>query len=106
MFCYQCEQTAQGSGCTNFGVCGKSPEVADLQDLLIHVAKGISMYAHRARALGASDEEIDSFVIESLFTTVTNVNFDEDRMEQMIRKAEKIRKRLEIFTSMQQRKRE
>ena len=93
MFCYQCEQTAQGSGCTNFGVCGKSPEVADLQDLLIHVAKGISMYAHRARALGASDEEIDSFVIESLFTTVTNVNFDEDRMEQMIRKAEKIRKK-------------
>ncbi|MEN2997320.1 MAG: hydroxylamine reductase [Acetomicrobium sp.] len=93
MFCYQCEQTAQGSGCTNFGVCGKSPEVADLQDLLIHVAKGISMYAHGARALGASDEEIDSFVIESLFTTVTNVNFDEDRMEQMIRKAEKIREK-------------
>ncbi len=91
MFCYQCEQTAQGSGCTNFGVCGKSPEVADLQDLLIHVTKGISMYAHRARALGVSDQEIDSFVVEALFTTVTNVNFDEERMEQMIRRAEIIR---------------
>ncbi|NLG94253.1 MAG: hydroxylamine reductase, partial [Acetomicrobium flavidum] len=91
MFCYQCEQTAQGSGCTNFGVCGKSPEVADLQDLLIYVTKGISIYAHRARALGVSDQEIDSFVVEALFTTVTNVNFDEERMEQMIRRAEIIR---------------
>ncbi|MGB3996293.1 MAG: hydroxylamine reductase [Acetomicrobium sp.] len=91
MFCYQCEQTAQGSGCTNFGVCGKSPEVSDLQDLLIHITKGISMYAHRARSLEASDPEVDSFVVEALFTTVTNVNFDEERMEQMIRRAENMR---------------
>ena len=93
MFCYQCEQTAQGSGCTNFGVCGKSPEVSDLQDLLIHITKGISMYAHRARSLEASDPEVDSFVVEALFTTVTNVNFDEERMEQMIRRAENMRDR-------------
>jgi hydroxylamine reductase len=93
MFCYQCEQTAKGTGCTTFGVCGKSPEVSDLQDLLIHITKGISMYAHRARVLGAKDPEVDSFVLEALFTTVTNVNFDEERMEWMIRRAESMRKK-------------
>ena len=93
MFCYQCEQTAKGTGCTVFGVCGKSPEVSDLQDLLIHVTKGISMYAHRARALGVKDPEVDSFVLEALFTTVTNVNFDEERMEWMIRRAEDMREK-------------
>jgi len=76
MFCYQCEQTAKGSGCTIKGVCGKDPQTAALQDLLIYVTKGISMYAHRARALGAKDKEIDVFVIKALFTTITNVNFD------------------------------
>lgn len=93
MFCYQCEQTAKGTGCTTFGVCGKSPEVSDLQDLLIHVTKGVSMYAHRARALGVKDPEVDSFVLEALFTTVTNVNFDEERMEWMIRRAEDMREK-------------
>jgi hydroxylamine reductase len=91
MFCYQCEQTAKGTGCTAFGVCGKSPEVADLQDLLLHVTKGISMYAHRARQLGAIDKSVDVFVVESLFTTITNVNFDEARMEELIRKAGEVR---------------
>lgn len=93
MFCYQCEQTAQGKGCTAWGVCGKSPEVADLQDLLVHVTKGISMYAHRARQLGLKDRGIDTFVIESLFTTITNVNFDEVRMEEWIRKAVEVREK-------------
>ncbi|HAF50924.1 MAG TPA: hydroxylamine reductase [Synergistaceae bacterium] len=93
MFCYQCEQTAKGTGCTAFGVCGKSPEVSDLQDLLIHVTKRISMYAHRARALGVKDPEVDSFVLEALFTIVTNVNFDEERMEWMIRRAEDMREK-------------
>src|SRR4030042_7207140 len=87
MFCYQCEQTAKGSGCTSMGVCGKDSETAILQDLLIHAAKGISMYAKRARELGAKDNEIDSFVIEALFTTVTNVNFDPERLHQILKKA-------------------
>ncbi len=91
MFCYQCEQTAKGSGCTSWGVCGKSPEVADLQDLLIYITKGISMYAHRARQLGVKDSEIDVFVVEALFTTITNVNFDEVRMEKAIRRAGEIK---------------
>ena len=91
MFCYQCEQTAKGTGCTVMGVCGKSGEVSDLQDLLIHAAKGIAMYAHRARGLGAVDGEIDRFVVEALFTTVTNVNFDNIRMAEMIAQAGVVR---------------
>ena len=91
MFCYQCEQTAKGIGCTVMGVCGKSAEVSDLQDLLIHAAKGIAMYAHRARGLGAVDGEIDRFVVEALFTTVTNVNFDNIRMAEMIAQAGVVR---------------
>ena len=93
MFCYQCEQTAKGTGCTVMGVCGKSAEVSDLQDLLIHAAKGIAMYAHRARGLGAVDGEIDRFVVEALFTTVTNVNFDNIRMAEMITQAGLVRSR-------------
>ena len=60
MFCYQCEQTAKGTGCTVLGVCGKDAATAALQDLLVHAAKGIAMYAHRARTLGAKDREIDA----------------------------------------------
>ena len=76
MFCYQCEQTAKGSGCTVQGVCGKDAQTAALQDLLIHACEGIGMYAHRAGKLGKRDHEIDVFVTESLFVTLTNVNFD------------------------------
>ncbi len=76
MFCYQCEQTAKGTGCTAMGVCGKDATTAALQDLLIHVAKGISTVAHAARPLGVIDPAADLYVVEALFTTVTNVNFD------------------------------
>ena len=94
MYCYQCEQTAKGVACTAGGVCGKNPETAALQDLLIHTAKAVSMYAHRARALGAIDHEADVFVIEALFTTVTNVNFDPERLAGLIRKGVEARDRV------------
>lgn len=94
MFCYQCEQTAKGTGCTVAGVCGKSGSTAAMQDLLIYMAKGVSMYASRARALGARDCEADSFVIEALFTTVTNVNFDDETLSGLIRKGAVIRDRM------------
>ncbi len=84
MFCFQCEQTAHGTGCTEIGVCGKDPKTAALQDLLVHATKGISMYAHRARELGVKDRDIDVFVIEALFATVTNVNFDPERIRELI----------------------
>ncbi|MFA6133593.1 MAG: hydroxylamine reductase [Phycisphaerae bacterium] len=91
MFCYQCEQTAKGTGCTVMGVCGKDATTAALLDLLVHAAEGISQYAHRARQLGARDVAIDRFVTEALFTTVTNVNFDPSRIAGMIARAAAMR---------------
>ncbi|MDD2751835.1 MAG: hydroxylamine reductase [Candidatus Omnitrophica bacterium] len=76
MFCYQCEQTAGGTGCTNRGVCGKDADIQSLQDTLIFGLKGIAAYATHARVLGFKDEAVDSFMHEALFTTLTNVNFD------------------------------
>ena len=67
MYCYQCEQTAKGTGCTTVGVCGKDSEVAALLDLLVHATKGISMYAIRAGKLGQHNRDIDVFVIENAF---------------------------------------
>lgn len=91
MFCYQCEQTSGGSGCTRAGVCGKTSEVAELQDLLIYVVKGIGMYANRARHFKVSDRDVDVFVIEALFSTVTNVNFDSESLIQLVLKAAAMR---------------
>jgi hydroxylamine reductase len=91
MFCYQCEQTSKGEGCQTIGVCGKDEATATLQDLLIHAVKGISMYAHRARQQGASDAEIDAFTINAIFATLTNVNFDPDRLVELIHQAISIR---------------
>jgi hydroxylamine reductase len=76
MFCYQCEQTARGTGCATVGTCGKSPDVADLQDLLVQVALAVA-------ACGAEGAAV--FLEEALFTTVTNVSFDERRVEDKIR---------------------
>ena len=87
MFCYQCEQTMGGKGCTRIGICGKDSDTALLQDLLVHAAQGISMVMHRAGALGVADREIDRFVMEALFSTVTNVNFDPVRLEALLGKA-------------------
>ncbi|HEX3046445.1 MAG TPA: hydroxylamine reductase [Bacillota bacterium] len=87
MFCYQCEQTAKGTGCTAAGVCGKDETTAVLQDLLVYAVQGIASYAHRARSLGIIDPKVDLFVTEALFTTVTNVNFDPQRLGGFIEKA-------------------
>ncbi len=91
MFCYQCEQTLKGEGCTKRGICGKDSQTAALQDLLIHAAKGVSQYAHAARQAGASDPAVDAFVLKALFTTVTNVNFDPERLAGIIAEAAAIR---------------
>src|SRR5208337_71353 len=94
MFCYQCEQTAKGVGCTVSGVCGKSPEVAGLQDLLVHACKGLSMYAARARKLGVRDPEADVFTVQAMFATLTNVNFDPAALRGFISKAVRLRGRV------------
>ncbi|MBL8660653.1 MAG: hydroxylamine reductase [Rhodospirillales bacterium] len=93
MFCYQCEQTAHGVGCRTIGVCGKTDETATLQDLLLYATKAIAMYAHRARQLGARDAEIDAFTMDALFATVTNVNFDPQRLDDLVRRAALMRDR-------------
>jgi len=93
MLCYQCEQTAQGTGCTAHGVCGKDPETAALQDLLVYALKDISRYAHRARKLGVVDRDINVFTVESLFATLTNVNFDPVRLQHFLRQAAGIREK-------------
>ena len=95
MFCYQCEQTAGGKGCTKMGVCGKTPEVAALQDLLIYQIKGISCYAKEIVEKGENvDKSIVSFIENSLFTTLTNVNFDADVHVKMLRESQKIKESL------------
>ncbi|WP_373599050.1 hydroxylamine reductase [Paraclostridium bifermentans] len=95
MFCYQCEQTAGGKGCTKVGVCGKTPEIAALQDLLIYQIKGISCYAKQLIDKGEKiDKDIVSFVENSLFTTLTNVNFDGDVHEKMLRQSQEIKQTL------------
>ncbi len=98
MFCYQCEQTASRTGCCITGICGKNPETAALQDLLVDVTKGISKFATRSRELGASDSAVDIFTLEALFTTVTNVNFDPERLTAILQDAAAIRdKAREIY---------
>lgn len=92
MFCYQCEQTAAGTGCTVVGVCGKNEETADLQDLTIYLAEGISTIAHALRAKGIKDKALDKIVVEALFSTVTNVNFDPVRLRALIAKMGSLKK--------------
>ncbi|AWK52581.1 hydroxylamine reductase [Clostridium beijerinckii] len=95
MFCYQCEQTAGGKGCTKMGVCGKTPEIANLQDLLIYQCKGISCYAKDLIEKGEEiDKSIVSFVENSLFTTLTNVNFDAEVHVEMLKDSQKIKENL------------
>jgi hydroxylamine reductase len=87
MFCYQCEQTAKGTGCTKSGVCGKNPDIASIQDALIIALKGVGAYAFHARELGARDEQVDAFFAEGLFSTLTNVNFNLDSHIKLLLKA-------------------
>jgi hydroxylamine reductase len=87
MFCFQCEQTAKGKGCTKIGVCGKQPEVAALQDLLNHIVKGLSQVAVEGRKVGVNDQEINHFTSKAIFSTLTNVDFDPERFVALINEA-------------------
>jgi len=87
MFCYQCAQTAGGTGCTIKGVCGKEPTVARLQDNLIFTSKGMAAYLYHARELGYTDTEIDAFLERAFYSTFTNVNFDAEDIVNMAEEA-------------------
>ncbi|MEW5802023.1 MAG: hydroxylamine reductase [bacterium] len=91
MFCYQCEQTARGEGCTVSGVCGKQPGVAALQDLLIYALKGLSLYAVEGRKKDVRDPEVNTFTCEAVFSTLTNVNFDPNRFVHFIHRCVELR---------------
>src|SRR5699024_10326592 len=94
MFCYQCQETAGNKGCTKVGVCGKTADLAALQDLMIYAVKGISVLGVKADEIGYEKEGLDRFIIESLFMTITNANFDKDRFFEKIKDALKLRDQL------------
>ncbi len=95
MFCYQCEQTVGGKGCTKMGVCGKNPEVASLQDLLVNQAKGIGFYATELVSQGKEiDSTVGRFAYDIMFTTLTNVNFDKETLSVLINKAQGVKEAL------------
>lgn len=79
MFCFQCQEAAQGKGCTKVGMCGKTADLAALQDLMIYSLKGISELGVKADEIGMDMEGLDRFIIEGLFMTITNTNFDKER---------------------------
>lgn len=94
MFCYQCQEAAAGKGCTKVGVCGKTSEVANLQDLMIYSLKGISQLGLKADEIEYKKEGLDRFIMEGLFMTITNANFDRERFFSMIKEALKLRDEL------------
>ncbi len=91
MFCYQCQEAAKGTGCTMRGVCGKSAETAKMQDLLLYTLKGIAIYNLAARQAGVAKPETEKFIMESLFATITNANFDQADFSRKIKAALKLR---------------
>jgi hydroxylamine reductase len=91
MFCYQCQETAKGTGCTMRGVCGKTADVANLQDLLIYTLKGVSAYTLEASQAGIATPAADKFIMEGLFATITNANFDKEHFVALIKQALAVR---------------
>ena len=96
MFCYQCEQTAQGKGCTIQGVCGKQPDVAALQDLLLYSLMGLSQVAVEGRRVGVSNRDVNQFTVKAAFSTLTNVDLDPERFKSLVEEAVTWREQLKI----------
>ncbi|WP_221412104.1 MULTISPECIES: hydroxylamine reductase [unclassified Dysgonomonas] len=94
MFCYQCQETAKGTGCTLMGVCGKTPEVSDIQDLLLFVARGIAVYNDKLREQGKSSKEADKFVVDAMFMSITNANFDFEAIKNKVKEGLLLKSRL------------
>ena len=94
MFCNQCQETFNSTGCTKNGVCGKKGEVADLQDKFLYVLKSISFYNLKARTAGLNEEATDRFILDGFFATLTNTNFDKKEIENLIKKGFELRDRI------------
>ena len=97
MFCRQCEQTANGTGCTVGGVCGKTSETACLQDLVVYGLKEIAYYGNEAIKLGKRDKGLDRLLMEGLFTSVTNVNFDAKNIHAMLKSIYQVKNRVKTL---------
>jgi hydroxylamine reductase len=104
MFCYQCEQTTKGEGCTKIGVCGKTAEVAALQDLLIYGLKGLSLVAVEAGRLKLDLAEVNRFTLQATFATLTNVDFDPARFVELIQRCAALREGLKSKASRRRRR--
>ncbi len=85
MFCYQCQEAAKGQGCSIKGVCGKTDDVSNMQDLLVYVSKGVSYLADFANSKEINTVNADHFVMDSMFMTITNANFDQEAIEKKIK---------------------
>ena len=94
MFCYQCQETARGAGCTVKGVCGKTEDVSNLQDLLVYMSKGVSFFAHIAHQHTIPCEQADTYVFEALFMTITNANFDDSKIIEKIKEGQRVREQV------------
>ncbi|MFP4468492.1 MAG: hydroxylamine reductase [Bacteroidales bacterium] len=94
MFCFQCQEAAKNTGCTIKGVCGKEPEVAGIQDVAMYFLRGLSVYANIARENGITDHKVDRYVMETLFMTITNANFDKERFNEKLREGFALRNEL------------
>ena len=108
MFCYQCQETAKGTGCTTIGVCGKDAETSGLQDLLIHTDKGVAAYSSVLRKNGKAKEliegKVNRYLVNSLFITITNANFDDDAILDEIKAGLKLREELKAFATDEEKK--
>lgn len=96
MFCTQCQEAAQEKGCSKKGVCGKSAEVANVQDLLTYLLKGIAQISLEAENRGIDQKEANRFITEGLFSTITNVNFDQEYFHRKIKEALQLREGLKL----------
>ena len=94
MFCFQCEQTAKNQGCEKVGVCGKKPDVAALQDLLVYMLKGLSVVANEGRKVGVNEKDVNVFTCEAMFSTLTNVDFDPERFVELVKRTYELREAL------------
>ena len=108
MFCYQCQETAKGTGCTSIGVCGKDAETSGLQDLLLHTEKGVAAYSALFRKSGKAKEllegKVNRYLINSLFITITNANFDDDAILDEIKAGLKLREELKALATDEEKK--
>lgn len=85
MFCYQCQETSKGTGCALMGVCGKTPEVSNIQDLLLFVARGVAVYNDELRKIGKASKVADKFIIDAMFISITNANFDFEAIQKKVK---------------------